>query len=240
MEEKKKSIKKRLLNNKKKVKGKALTAWIIVIIIISMIVTFGSGLIVGKLLYEDKKNITTKVIDNTVDEKLGLELAHIAEIDFDETASNFITPLLFNNGVINDLSADVKTAVVYAYALKSNLLVKVTGEEEPSCADGQGFCNAIKKSDFNEIIKKYGISEYVPSNAREYNDMYLFNYGGNVVEYNKATHSYSYSKIDNNIIIIDKIVFEENEKGNKTEYKEFTFKKNKESGNYYLYSVFTR
>ena len=57
--------KKSFLNNKKTVKGKALTAWIIVIIIIAMIVTFGSGLIVGKLLYEGKNKKSNTVIDNT-------------------------------------------------------------------------------------------------------------------------------------------------------------------------------
>lgn len=83
--------KKSFLNNKKTVKGKALTAWIIVIIIIAMIVTFGSGLIVGKLLYEGKKKNSNTVIDNTNTEtNTNSEVDNNENLEFNDNAKSQI------------------------------------------------------------------------------------------------------------------------------------------------------
>lgn len=41
--------------NKKIIKGKSLTIYIVIIIVIAMALTFGSGFLLGKVLYEEKK-----------------------------------------------------------------------------------------------------------------------------------------------------------------------------------------
>lgn len=246
--------KKSFLNNKKTVKGKALTAWIIVIIIIAMIVTFGSGLIVGKLLYEGKKKNSNTVIDNTNSEipnntdntedtsKINInELINIAGFDYDATDS-FFAPLLYNDGIIEELDFEKKTNIVYVYALRNQLLGSVSGQEYEGCFNGSGSCQSIKKDYFEDIAKKYGLTPFTPD-CIDYKDMYLFTYGGSTSDYSKVSHEYSYKVVDENVIFTDTVHFTAASYatvGDKTEVKEFTFKKNSITGDYYLYSVYTK
>lgn len=52
-------------NNKKTVKGKALSVWLVVMVVIFMLFTFGIGVFLGKQLYETKKNNSGSSKDNT-------------------------------------------------------------------------------------------------------------------------------------------------------------------------------
>ena len=70
----KKQQKKSFWNNKKTVKGKALSAWLVTIIVIFMLITFGLGMFLGKELFSEKKESENKnddkeVVDNSKEEK---------------------------------------------------------------------------------------------------------------------------------------------------------------------------
>lgn len=67
-ESKKESEKKGKLGGKKTVKGKKLSAFIIVIIVISLAISYGSGFILGKILYEKKDKIIVKEQVNDKDD----------------------------------------------------------------------------------------------------------------------------------------------------------------------------
>lgn len=60
--------KKKILNNKKEVKGKPLKIWLVVMIIIFMLITFGLGLYLGKQLYR-KENKKSSNNNQPVEEK---------------------------------------------------------------------------------------------------------------------------------------------------------------------------
>ena len=61
--------KKSFLNNKKTVSGKALSAWLITMIVIFMLFTFGLGLFLGKELFSEKTN--KKKNDNNKDNEVN-------------------------------------------------------------------------------------------------------------------------------------------------------------------------
>lgn len=61
---KKESENKGKLSGKKTVKGKKLSAFIIVIIVIALAISYGSGFILGKILYEKKDKIIIKEQEN--------------------------------------------------------------------------------------------------------------------------------------------------------------------------------
>lgn len=65
---KKESEKKGKLGGKKTVKGKKLSAFIIAIIVIALAISYGSGFILGKILYEKKDKIIVKEQVNDKDD----------------------------------------------------------------------------------------------------------------------------------------------------------------------------
>lgn len=91
----KKQQKKSFWNNKKTVKGKALSAWLITIVVIFMLITFGLGMFLGKELAKsnEKKGISkpdnTVVDDNNVDNNQNVN-------DF---TNRFITAALFSDEI---------------------------------------------------------------------------------------------------------------------------------------------
>ena len=93
--------KKNFLNNKKTVSGKALSAWLITMIVIFMLFTFGLGLFLGKELFSenkqsDNKNDKSEVVDNSKSEK---ENNTRIDIDInDETVQKLFNIFRYDNG----------------------------------------------------------------------------------------------------------------------------------------------
>lgn len=226
-------------NNKKTVKGKALSAWLIVMIVIFMLFTFGLGIYFGKEVFSEKKNknketkdIEPAPISDKVDEE---ELQTIAML-YETNYSEFFNPLLITNGIINDLNIDQKTMLVYKYASKKNMTIA----NPTSCNDGAGLCVGIKIEDFNTILKKYEITNFDASSLKRENDMYIIQLGGDIVAY-KINHNLSSNAVNESYIITDKMELMNSATGTKEkeETKEYTFIKSTD-GSYSLHSVTTK
>lgn len=251
-------------NNKKgkciKVRGKALTIYIIIIVVIASAISFGSGFILGKKMYEEKKKEPPKEIqDKPTEEKpqnevtdngnvndteeIFEELKNIAQLDNESPKMDLFTPLLTIDGVVNELSDDIKTRIIYAYAKKNKMTISERKGENPDCnpGGGSGMCICIKVEDFNAIAKKYGFLGFKPD-ADIINNKYYFGDGGEATPYEKALHNVTYVINGEDIILTDNLTYRYNaniDHADDTETREFTFKKGAD-GSYYLYSVYKK
>ena len=131
-EQQEKQKKKSFWNNKKIVKGKALSAWVIVMILIFMLFTFGLGLFLGKELFAKDNSNGGKPSNNA--EPANTE-ANTIDKNIEEKTKSFIAAAMYSNdggdGIavvftkgINKLSADEKAIVTY------NSLVNVKNENK--------------------------------------------------------------------------------------------------------------
>ncbi len=115
-------------NNKKTVKGKALSAWLIVMIVIFMLFTFGLGIYFGKEVFSEKenKNKSNNEKSNTEPQPQVNEI--VKEKDFDKDAvilmrtfSYYVHDIqneeLFSKDLVtfNDLSSKYKNRLAFAY-----------------------------------------------------------------------------------------------------------------------------
>lgn len=200
------------------------------------------GYIVGRgATKENKKEEenTNKEDIKEDDEELLKELINIADLNNTNPPTELFTPLLFNDGVINDFDNETKLMVVYQYAIRNKKTTNVTGDMFDDCRDGSGSCVGIKIDDFKEIAKKYGIVDY-KFEGKTYEDMYLFSYGGDVTGYESTSHDISSKKEGKDYIITDNIEFIASQVSslpNRSITKEFTFKE--KDNEYYLYSIKT-
>ncbi len=162
------------------------------------------------------------------------ELYNIAELNSTEPVSM----LLSVDGKLSDLDMETKSEIAFKYAQRNQLTTGVTSTQTDKCDGGSGLCSGVKITDFNKIIKKYGFAEFVPQiygrDCYIYNEMYLFNYGGNVTA--SISHNYSHKMVDNDVVITDVATF--NGANTKTETREYTFKL--VDGSYYLYSIYKK
>lgn len=233
------------------IKGTALTVYIIVIVVIASAICFGTGFYLGKKVCEPSKKKDKTEEKEKIEKKDEVvntsnsneELANIAGINNNDPVGTIV----INDGVLNDFSNEDKSRIVYDYARRNNLTKTVTGEETVYCADGSGMCLGIKVSDYNEIMKKYGFENFTPeiygSECHTYDNMYLFNYGGDYTPYVKTLHNINQSTDGDDIIITDTMTYvasKESGVEDRELIKEFTFKKTEETGQYYLFSVYTR
>ena len=251
-------------NNKKgkciKVRGKALTIYIIIIVVIASAISFGSGFILGKKMYEEKKKEPPKEIQdkpaeekpqnatndnekNEVTEELLDELKNIAQLDNEDGKISLFTPLLFDEGILNELSDDIKTRTIYAYAIHNKMTFSEEAGVDQDCisSGGSGMCIYLKIEDFNTIAKKYGFLEFKPD-AYIKNNKYYFNYSGDATPYEKTLHNVTYVINGEDIILTDNLTYRYNaniDHADDTEIREFTFKKGAD-GSYYLYSVYKK
>lgn len=251
-------------NNKKgkciKVRGKALTIYIIIIVVIASAISFGSGFILGKKMYEEKKKEPPKEIQDKpaeekpqnatnvnekseVTEELLDELKNIGQLDNEDGKISKFTPLLFYEGILNELSDDDKTRIIYAYALKNKMTISERKGENPDCnpGGGSGICICIKVEDFNAIAKKYGFLGFKPD-ADIINNKYYFGDGGEATPYEKTLHNVTYVINGEDIILTDNLTYKyysNIDHADDTETREFTFKKGAD-GSYYLYSVYKK
>lgn len=242
----KQTQKKSFWNYKRTVKGKALSAWLIVMITIFMLFIFGLGIYLGKEVFakkedngkSNKENNTNTVVDNTntTDNKIDEEELQIIAMLYETNYSEYYNPLLITNGVINDLNNDQKTMLVYKYASKKNM----TEANPVACNDGAGLCVGIKIEDFNTILKKYEITNIDASSLKRENDMYIIQSGGDIVAY-KINHNLSSNAVNESYIITDKMELMNSATGTKEkeETKEYTFIKSTD-GSYSLHSVTTK
>ncbi len=112
-------------NNKRTVRGKALSAWLIVIIAIFMLFTFGIGIYLGKELFADKekKNDSNPVVDNNdVEEKVNTMDSFIEAALYSDSAGDSIANEFVQG--IKDLTENYKLVVTY------NSLVKIKNENK--------------------------------------------------------------------------------------------------------------
>lgn len=250
-------------NNKKgkciKVRGKALTIYIIIIVVIASAISFGSGFILGKKMYEEKKKEPPKEIqDKPTEEKpqnevtdngnvndteeIFEELKNIAQLDNESPKMDLFTPLLTIDGVVNELGDDIKTRIIYAYAIHNKMTFSEEAGVDQDCysSGGSGMCIYLKVEDFNAIAKKYGFSGFKP-NISIKNNKYYFNYSGEATPYEKTLHNVTYVINGEDIILTDNLTYKYNDHSHAddTETREFTFKKGAD-GSYYLYSVYKK
>lgn len=213
----------------------------IIIMVLLVVVSFVAGLSVGRMQPKQKpEKVEEPEPKKEIEFELMDELVNIAQLDRDLTAEYF-TPLLMNNGVINDMNVQTKTRIVFLYASLNNKTKKVTGTEYSSCEAGPGWCEGIEISTFKEISALYGLSDFTPTDCHTYNNMYLFYYGGAVTTYEEARQNITAEYNDNDeIVLTDVITYVPMDNLNTSQKvkKEFLFKKNDKG--YYLYSVTTK
>ena len=227
-----------------KSKGKEFNKILLIIVGIALILV---GLCFGFLLGRGKTTNTNDEPDNNEqtdkpeedEETIINELINIADLNTTAT-DEFFAPLLYNNGVINEFDNETKINIIYRYAKRNVTITEITGDAVDGCSDGgNDSCDGIKISDFDNIAKKYGITDY-SFNGQTYEDMYLFSYGGNQTIYKSVSHNISTNKGEDGYTITDKLMFtaiDPSSIPNKEVVKEFTFKKNEDG--YYLYSINT-
>ena len=112
--------KENFLNKKKQVKGKPLKIWIIVIVIIFMLFTFGAGLALGKNLYgKDNKKETTKENQEQTNVKKELKdsnvinkLEKFVKVASYDNTMGYGKAEIFMLGISN-LSKDLKLYLAY-------------------------------------------------------------------------------------------------------------------------------
>ena len=183
---------------------------------------------------EEEKKEDDKKEDETISEELLTELKTIALLGIDSNSTAF-DPLLELNGSPDSLSNGLKIDLVREYARHSSIIKLLQGNE--ACLGGSGTCYAIQKEDVDGVLKKYGITSFDVSKLREYEDMYVFDFGGGM--YNrKINHNISYIKDGDSIIITDKmdLLLPDTKEKDGEMTKEYTFKKNND-GDYYLSNV---
>ena len=250
-----------------KVRGKALTIYIIIIVVVASAISFGSGFILGKKMYEEKKKESPKEIqdkpannnqvedkpqnevtgdgDVKVTEQLFEKLKNIAQLDNESSKTDLFTPLLSHDGLLSSFDTNVKTSIVYQYAKNNGMSNTTNSQTDSNCnSGGSGICIRINKADFDEIAKKYGYTNLIPEvygPCKIYNNMYYFNYGGDATPYEKTLHNVTYVTNGEDIILTDNLTYKyyDHSHADDTETREFTFKKGAD-GSYYLYSVYKK
>ena len=131
----KKQQKKSFWNNKKTVKGKALSAWLVIIIVIFMLVTFGLGMFLGKKLFENKNdgNNSNNSNSNTIVEEQNNDKEQQEKINL------FIQSALYSNSAgdgiadkfirgYSSLTDDDKAIITYNSVINVKKLNAVVNE----------------------------------------------------------------------------------------------------------------
>ena len=184
--------KKSFLNNKKTVSGKALSAWLITMIVIFMLFTFGLGVFLGKELFSEKKqskNNEKEVVDNNKEEnntRTDLDTNDKSEVvdnSKEEKENNTRTYLDINDETVQKLfnifRYDNEHCFLIGEALNSNNLARLriaynslseNSKREMSCSSLIGVIkynnneiSAYCGSHLNDEMQKY----YVDSDEFE-------------------------------------------------------------------------
>lgn len=138
MEEKKQKSK-NFWNNTKTIKGKALSIWLIVIILSFMLIIFGLGMYLGKKIAEPKKenntddNITNEVVENPIFVNITNELlGNIEQTDSNIRAviiDGLIGELYINDNQVFNNSTTSLVEVSLVYKIDNNYLVFANGTD---------------------------------------------------------------------------------------------------------------
>ncbi len=161
--------KENILTKKKEVKGTPLKIWLIVMIAVFMLITFGLGVYFGKEVFtkkeKKKSNETTPVEEKkeTKEEKENIQYDTNATITQEE-AESFLAEAL--DLLIEDNKDDnyIESRIFYyciSYLVKSN---KYTKNEEGRFI--------FKESDVKEVLRKYYMRENVKYESEGFNVIY--------------------------------------------------------------------
>ena len=247
--------------NVEKVEKKSNTLIIILVVIVCLCLGVGIGYLLfnnnasntnkneTKETNEKQENENTNTSTNTNDNSneisydLVKELINIANLDESGPYAKYFDPIMFNDGLLADYDDEVKTMVVFRYAIRNKLTKSVEAGTKSFCVAG-GVCTGVKISDFNKIAKKYGYDEFTAvhnlKNCVVDGDYYWTDLGGDTVEYSGTTHDVKATRNGSDIVLTDNMIFQNyHGEGDKTVTKEFTFKK-ANNDEYYLYSVYTK
>lgn len=259
--------------NEVKVKEKNSILKNIIIILLVLVTLSLTGYIVYTDFIKVNENDQTDCVDSVLDsdssennkevsEKLKEELLALVNINvneevgifgYDDLQSTFLT----YSGIINEFSSDVKRNII-AFSVKNQKEFSFEETEQlPNLNLTCGLVYGIKMTDYNNIIKKFGITDNGDDLYREgsdigngylnkYNDYYVYQTCGYTVAY-KLRHDEVTFKYDRgSIVLTDKVslVKVENIKDSLIDgdngKKIVTYTFNKNDDGYYLYSVYNR
>lgn len=176
MEEENKKIKK---NNIKTIRGKALTAYIVVIIVISIALAYGCGFLLGKELYDKKEKnnnnptpiekeelLTDEAVKNIMDRYEGIKISserlyandkfEISSIDNNELLVTALSKFKVYNvcaktGLNYILLSDINNEL-NKYVQKSLTMDDIKNNPSPSMGNPYDYAYSIKSAD-NERVK---------------------------------------------------------------------------------------
>ncbi|MBR1413769.1 MAG: hypothetical protein IJ574_03770 [Bacilli bacterium] len=232
--------------------GKGL---IILVALIAVVIALVGGYSLGKGVFTknvdankpkeiEKKedNQDNNVDENKVVDSATLEkLKRIANIEDADCNDEFLLPKV--QGIINDMSDEDKSTFIYRYILNNVSWKNVDYEESGYCEAGAGVCMGVKTTDYDSVLKMFGLSKFNDSNIiASYKDMYLLITMGFACDYD-ISYKYNFDTMYlGKDIKLNAVIDFYNTDGKilaKAEKWEYTFKLNSE-GDYYLYSVYKK
>ena len=171
-EEKKEEIvekKENILTKKKEVKGKPLKVWLIVMIVVFMLFTFGLGVYFGKEVFTKKEKEKAKEPTPVEDKKEEKEVKESIQYDTNATITQEETESFLNGAIEFLIKYDqndeyIESRIFYnciSYLVNSN---KYTKNEEGRFL--------FQESDVKEALRKYYMTESIEYGCEGFNVIY--------------------------------------------------------------------